>query len=136
MEITEVRVSVREDRDKKLKGYAAITFDNAFVVRDIRIIEGQKGLFVAMPSRRVREPCPKCAHRNPVGSKFCNQCGANIESMARVPREVPGEAKSQHRDIAHPITPEAREYIQRVVLEAYERERARAHGTGDSGTIG
>ena len=52
MNITEVRVR-RINTDGKIKGVASITFDNAFVVRDIRIIEGQKGLFVAMPSRKT-----------------------------------------------------------------------------------
>ena len=50
MEITEVRVfPVNEE---KLKGYATITFDGCFVVRDVKIISGPKGLFVAMPSKK------------------------------------------------------------------------------------
>ncbi len=125
MEITEVRISVRDGRDKKLKGYATITFDNAFVVRDLRIIDGQKGFFVAMPSRRLRESCPKCAHRNPVRSNFCSHCGASLEALNMERKDEPGEGKGQHRDIAHPITSEAREYIQKIVLEAYEKENAR-----------
>ena len=48
MEITEVRVfPVEEDR---LKGYATITLDGCFLIRDLKIIMGNKGLFVAMPS--------------------------------------------------------------------------------------
>ena len=50
MEITEIRISLRDDN--KLKAFASITFDNAFVVRGLKIIEGAKGLFVAMPSRK------------------------------------------------------------------------------------
>ena len=125
MEITEVRVSVRDGRDKKLKGYATVTFDNCFVVRDLRIIDGQRGLFVAMPSRRIREPCPKCTHRNPVRSNFCSHCGASLEGMAAAHREEPGEGKGQHRDVAHPITQQCREFIQKAVIDAYEKERAR-----------
>lgn len=50
MEITEVRVTLRtEDR---LKGFANVTFDNAFVVRGMKIIQGNTGFFVSMPSRR------------------------------------------------------------------------------------
>jgi stage V sporulation protein G len=53
MEITDVRVfPVEEDR---LKGYATITFDSCFVVRDVKIIEGPKGLFVAMPSKKRKD---------------------------------------------------------------------------------
>ncbi|NNE09685.1 MAG: septation regulator SpoVG [Gemmatimonadetes bacterium] len=50
MEITEVRVTIRPD--DKLKAFASITFDHCFVVRGLKVIEGNKGLFVAMPSRR------------------------------------------------------------------------------------
>ena len=50
MEITEIRISLRDDN--KLKAFASITFDNSFVVRGLKIIEGAKGLFVAMPSRK------------------------------------------------------------------------------------
>ncbi len=53
MKITDVRVyPVEED---KLKGYATITFDGCFVVRDVKIIAGPKGLFVAMPSKRRKD---------------------------------------------------------------------------------
>ncbi len=50
MEITEVRIY--PVADKQLRAYAAVTFDDCFVVRDVKIIEGRKGVFVAMPSRR------------------------------------------------------------------------------------
>ena len=50
MEITEIRISVRDDN--KLKAFASITLDNSFVIRGLKIIEGAKGLFVAMPSRK------------------------------------------------------------------------------------
>jgi stage V sporulation protein G len=50
MEITEVRVHLRNE--EKLKAYASITFDNCFVIRDLKIIQGNTGIFVAMPSRK------------------------------------------------------------------------------------
>ncbi|MFA4974283.1 MAG: septation regulator SpoVG [bacterium] len=53
MEITDVRVYPVEE--EKLKGYATITFDNCFVVRDVKIIYGPKGLFVAMPSKKRKD---------------------------------------------------------------------------------
>jgi stage V sporulation protein G len=53
MEVTEVRVfPVEEDR---LKAYATITFDSCFLVRDLKIIMGHKGLFVAMPSKKRKD---------------------------------------------------------------------------------
>jgi stage V sporulation protein G len=50
MEITEVRISLRND--DKLKAFASVTFDDCFVVRGLKIIEGANGTFVAMPSRK------------------------------------------------------------------------------------
>ncbi len=50
MEITEIRISLRNDN--KLKAFASITLDNRFVIRGLKIIEGAKGVFVAMPSRK------------------------------------------------------------------------------------
>ncbi len=50
MKITEIRISLRDDN--KLKAFASITIDNCFVVRGLKIIDGAKGTFVAMPSRK------------------------------------------------------------------------------------
>lgn len=124
MEITEVRIFPRESEDRKLKAYATITIDNAFVVRNVKVIEGTKGLFVAMPSRKLRESCPKCNYKNAVRSKFCNQCGSALpqgERRIEATDDASGK-QSGHRDIAHPITPECREYIQTKVLGAYNTE--------------
>lgn len=52
MEITEVRIRRHRSEDGKLKAFASVVFDSAFVVHDMKIIEGVKGLFVAMPSRK------------------------------------------------------------------------------------
>ena len=124
MEITEVRISLRNGNNRKLKAYATMTFDNAFVVRNVKVIEGNRGLFVAMPSRKLRENCPKCGFKNAIRSKFCNQCGSSLPMTERRP-QVEGEhgQQSEHRDIAHPITLESREYIQKKVLDAYETEK-------------
>src|SRR6267143_3221638 len=50
LEITEVRISLRDD--DKLKAFASMTFNDAFVIRGLKIIEGTNGMFVAMPSRK------------------------------------------------------------------------------------
>ena len=52
MEITNVRVRVVEKENSKMRGFASVTIDNQFVVHDIKVIEGEKGLFIAMPSRK------------------------------------------------------------------------------------
>lgn len=54
MEITDVRIRKMSD-EGKMKAIVSITFDDEFVVHDVKIIEGQNGLFVAMPSRKMGE---------------------------------------------------------------------------------
>jgi stage V sporulation protein G len=54
MEITDVRVRTIGD-EGKLKAIVSVTFDDEFVVHDIKVIEGQNGLFIAMPSRKMNE---------------------------------------------------------------------------------
>jgi len=124
MEITEVRVILKDSPDKKLKAYATVTFDNAFVVRNIKVIEGTTGLFIAMPSRKVKNPCPKCGFKNESRSKYCNQCGQALPVEA-IPSAIQdaGPTQSEHKDIAHPITQAFREYLQKKVLEGYEQEK-------------
>ncbi|MCG1011960.1 septation regulator SpoVG [Tepidanaerobacter sp. GT38] len=80
MNITDVRIRKMAD-EGKMKAIASITFDDEFVVHDIRVIEGQNGLFIAMPSRKT--------------------------------------ASGKFRDIAHPISSEARAKIQEVILNHY-----------------
>ncbi len=53
MQITDIRVRI-VNGESKMKAVASITFDDAFVVHDIKIIDGEKGLFIAMPSKKVR----------------------------------------------------------------------------------
>ncbi|AZR74953.1 septation protein SpoVG [Anoxybacter fermentans] len=81
MKITEVKVR-KIERDGKFLAYATITIDDCFVVKDLKVVKGKNGLFVAMPSRK--------------------------------------KSDGEYIDIAHPITSEARELIQRAVLEEYK----------------
>ena len=55
MKITDVRVRLVKNEDSKLKGVASVTFDECFVVHDIKIIDGPDGFFIAMPSRKGKD---------------------------------------------------------------------------------
>ncbi len=131
MEITEVRLALRESSEKRLKAYATLTFDSCFVVRNIKVIEGKNGLFVAMPSHKPKVACGKCRFKNDLGGRFCTQCGSPVSSQVVEPPADPGEQDRPealaHRDIAHPITVEFRQYLQQKVLAAYEAELAKSH---------
>lgn len=69
MEVTEIRVFIAEE--DRLKAYVTVTFDNCFVVRDLKIINGNNGLFVAMPSKKKKDGSYKdIAH--PINSQYRN----------------------------------------------------------------
>jgi stage V sporulation protein G len=126
VEITEVRVSLREGGNKKLKAYATVTFDDCFVVRNIKVIEGSNGLFVAMPARKMKQFCSKCGKRVEVGGRFCCNCGGQLPPA---PQEDDRARTGQgHQDIAHPINQQFRDYLQKKVLDGYETELAACGG--------
>jgi stage V sporulation protein G len=54
MKITEVKVYPAKETGR-LKAYATIVFDDSFIIRDLKVIQGHKGLFVSMPSRRRKD---------------------------------------------------------------------------------
>lgn len=120
MEITEVRIKLMEEPGERLKAFCSITFDGCFVVRDLKIIEGSSGPFVAMPSRKLTAHCPRCGMKNHLRSQYCNQCGNGL-SADRMPLDADGRAKL-YADIAHPINSSCREMIQDVVVREYEGE--------------
>ena len=81
MEITEVRVKLMDEPGERLQAFCSITFDDAFVVRDLKIIEGSTGPFVAMPSRKLTAHCAQCGCKNHLRAAFCNQCGGRLKEQ-------------------------------------------------------
>jgi stage V sporulation protein G len=127
VEITEVRIKLMEDNsgsNERLQAFCSITFDDMFVIRDLKIIEGAKGFFVAMPSRKLTDRCHNCGTKNHLRSRFCNQCGCRLDEN-RALRDADGRAKL-HADIAHPINSMCREKIQAAVLASYAEELERS----------
>ena len=121
MVITEVRIKLMDDNDDRLQAFCSITFDGEFVVRDLKIIEGQRGMFVAMPSRKLMSKCGRCYFKNDLRAKFCQNCGSPQNGS-----QQNGSADSRSRifaDIAHPIIAACREKIQVAVLDALQKER-------------
>ena len=95
MEITEVRVfPVQEE---KLKAYVTITLDGCFVVRDLKVIQGNTGLFVAMPAKRRRDGTFKdIAHP------------LNQETRDRMERTILAEYEREIRKSGAPLPPAAK----------------------------
>ena len=128
MNITEVRIKLMNNRRDKLQAFCSVTIDDDFVIRDLKVIESSSGPFVAMPSRKLADKCPKCSAKNHLRAGYCNECGAKLQPD-RTSRDSKGRAKI-HVDIAHPINGKCREELQRAVLDAYKAELEKA-GSAD-----
>jgi len=128
MEITEVRVKLMEEAGERLHAFCSITFDDAFVIRDLKIIEGGTGPFVAMPSRKLTAHCSQCGSKNQLRAVFCGQCGARLKEQ-HTAKDDEGRTKL-YADIAHPINSACREMIQQRVIQAYEAEKSRSQMPG------
>jgi stage V sporulation protein G len=130
----------------RLKAFCSLTFDDAFVVRDVKLIEGNDGLFLAMPSRKLSDHCPSCREKNHLRARYCNQCGARLDEE-RYLRYRSGNGHAGHgghgnnggngnsrlklhADVAHPINAACRQEVEREVLKAYWREVERSKQPG------
>ncbi|MCL2599714.1 MAG: septation regulator SpoVG [Treponema sp.] len=81
MEITDIRIR-KVVGEGKLKAYVTVTFDECFVVHNVKVIEGKTGVFIAMPSRKTKT--------------------------------------GEYKDVAHPIHPEFRASMQKMILDKYD----------------
>ena len=120
MEISEIRIKLLENQRDKLRAFASLTVDRCVVVRDIKVIEGPSGLFVAMPSRKLMDRCFDCGGKNHLRARYCNDCGARLEEE-RGDSDVRGRPRL-YADIAHPIHQAARDFVQGAILTAYRAE--------------
>ena len=101
MEVTEVRVfPVQEER---LKAYVAITFDHCFVVRDLKVINGNNGLFVAMPSKKRKDGTFRdIAHplnsemRNKIEQHILNEYKGELKKMTAAANKSMEELEDEH----------------------------------------
>jgi stage V sporulation protein G len=94
MKITEVNVNLRDE--ERLKAFVNITFDDVFVIRGLKVIEGQRGLFVCMPSRRLDDG----SHRDiahPISNEFRQEIEdrvlAEYERLAAAPPPDPSATR-------------------------------------------
>ena len=146
MRLTDIRIKLCESQNQnnRLKAFCALTFDNTFVIRDVKLIEGNDGLFLAMPSRKLSDHCPSCRDKNHLRARYCNNCGARLDEE-RYLRYRSGNGNHHgngahggngnsrlklHADVAHPINAACRQEVEREVLKAYWREVERSKQPG------
>ena len=124
MDITEVRIKLTDNPHDRLKAFCSITLDDCFVVRDLKVIDGSSGVFVAMPSRKIMAHCRGCRAKNHLRAAYCNDCGRKLNPE---PLQRGDEAPIRlYADVAHPINAACRELIQERVLDAFDEELQRA----------
>ncbi|MCY2975054.1 MAG: SpoVG family protein [Planctomycetota bacterium] len=129
MDITEVRIKLMEESEDRLRAFCSVTFDHCFVIRDLKIIEGTSGPFVAMPSRKLTGRCNRCGYKNHLRSNFCNQCGSRLRGGSDL-RDQESGSNRLYADIAHPINQACRDLIQQQVILEYDLELQRAKVPG------
>ena len=126
MQLTEVRVKLCDGQAGRLKAFCSLTFDHAFVIRDVKLIEGNDGLFLAMPARKLCDHCGRCGEKNHLRARYCSNCGLRLDEN-RFQRYQNGNAGVHgrlklHADIAHPINAETRRDIEGRVIAAFYME--------------
>ena len=129
MELTEVRVNLCGSVTGRLRAFCSLTFDDTFVVRDVKLIDGHDGPFLAMPSRKLSDHCPRCGEKNHLRARFCNGCGRRLDEH-RAAHHPQAARPRLHADIAHPINAACRAAIERRVIEAFHREVERSKQPG------
>ena len=131
MKITDVRVKLAPGAEAagnetgRLLAFCSITLDGCFVVRDLKLIRGENGPFVAMPSRKITARCECCGGKNPLRANYCADCGAarnGSDDAADASSSVDGRPKL-YADIAHPINAGCRAQVEADVVAAWEHER-------------
>src|ERR1700741_3611191 len=109
MEISEIRIKLLENQRDKLRAFASLTIEHCLVIRDIKVIEGPTGLFVAFPSRKLMDRCPECGGKNQLRARFCNECACPLQEERE---DHDGRGKPRlYADIAHPIHQAARDRV-------------------------
>ena len=128
MIITEIRIKLidGDTSRQRLRAFCSITLDNSFVVRDLKILEGNQGFFVAMPSRKLNFKCPTCRQKNAVGSNFCNHCGTPLQGFDPFLELVTETPSKLYVDVVHPVNSMSRDYFHRTIITAYLKERERS----------
>src|SRR5215210_958506 len=84
MRLTEIRINLCGGPSSRLKAFCSLTFDNTFVIRDVKLIDGNDDsggtkLFLAMPSRKLTDHCRRCGEKNHLKARFCNGCGGRLD---------------------------------------------------------
>ena len=101
MEVTNVNISLK-NTEGTLRAYATVTFDDEFVVKDIKVTETEKGLAMSMPRRKIK-------------------------LKEEVDETEPEVRAKLYKDIAHPINSSAREKIEKAIFAKYEEEVKKAN---------
>src|SRR5688572_9707439 len=124
MQLTEVRVKLCDGQAGRLKAFCSLTFDQAFVIRDVKLIDGNDGLFLAMPARKLCDHCQRCGDKNHLKARFCSNCGVRLDETRFLRyQNVNGQHRLKlHADIAHPINASTRQLIEQSVIAAYVQE--------------
>jgi stage V sporulation protein G len=132
--ITSVRVKVIHDNRAnpatRLHGFARITLDDSYVIDNLRILESGHGFFVAMPSRKLCDPCPSptCSYKNHLRAAYCNHCGIALNPRRDSPRL--SSSADLFADVVFPLNASTRRKLHAAVFAEFVAEFDRSMQPG------
>lgn len=126
MQVTRVTVRIPDvnynegDYRNNLRANISVELDKALVVHGCKLIEGEGGLFLAMPSEVKTDRCPECYVKTPITANYCHRCGLELERGRKhtLSPDKRGKIKVA-MDVAHPVTTELRDHLLQACLEEY-----------------
>lgn len=114
MKLTEINVSFVSNDKSGVVAFVSIVLDGELVIHEIRVIRGERDMFVAMPDRANRVKCFRCRRRSPTTANYCQHCGDRLQHNMPI----------RYLSITNPISSEFREYVETAILD-----RVRALGS-------
>ena len=127
MKVTEIRIDVipPDMHDGRLLACFSLVLDHELIIHSLKLIDGDRGKFIAFPAEKSKDRCPKCRKKNLLDQVFCGWCGLKLPP-GRKEAWIAASNTSRPKlfqDMVHPIDNGLRWEIEQACLDAYEQEK-------------
>lgn len=130
MEITDVQIDIPtgyyapDDSRSNLLACYTLIMDDELALHCVKLIQGERGPFVAMPAEKKQDHCPRCHSKNHCQANFCSNCGLPLdkERYLKIQPNSKGQIKL-YNDIVHPLTVDLRQYLLEECLDVFDEEK-------------
>lgn len=114
MTITEVRIKLVDNDpfNERLLAYAVVAIEEQLIITDMKLLRGDKGLFVGMPARKITDKCSNCNRNNPLRYHYCWNCGVPLDPSRHI-------GKIMYQDVTYPIRNDFRKVLEEAIIKEY-----------------